>query len=553
MLLGRSPAPEPEPDWLAPLRAEAEIKRALGTHLNGDATPRVVGEHYRRLTAQRETRRTLERITAAGGRAVYVSVDVRDAAATADVLRRIRSERGPVRGVVHGAGVLADALIADKTEEQFDRVYGTKVAGLRNVLAALAPNELRALVLFSSSTGRFGRTGQVDYAIANEVLNKTAQRYAHLLPRCRVVSVNWGPWDGGMVTPALKKLFNEEGVGLISLETGAQYLVRELGQSADPAVEVVALAPGRPLALRAAGQSPAMPAPRGLATAFERVLDVAEHPVLESHVLDGRPVLPLALTLEWLAHGALHENPGLTFHGCDDLRVLHGVVLEGPPPTLRVLAGKAVKKDGFYRTLVELRGVRGDDREVLHVRAEVALAVDLPPAPPARPAAAQPLHAFTPEEIYRRVLFHGPDMQGIECVEACDDRGITARLRPAPAPSEWLRRPLRQKWIADPLVLDGAFQTMILWSFARSGAAGLPCYVARYRQYRGAFPADGARVVLNVVKATELSAVADLDFLSADGQVIARMDGAECTLDPALERAFRRNRRERAAAEERIV
>ena len=202
--------------------------------------------------------------------------------------------------------------------------------------------------------------------------------------------------------------------------------------------------------------------------------------------------------------------------------------------------------------MVELRGVRGDGRETLHARAEVVLAADLPPAPPARAAAARPLHAFTPEEIYRRVLFHGPDMQGIECVEACDDRGVTARLRPAPAPSEWLRRPLRHKWIADPLVLDGGFQMMILWSFARSGAAGLPCHVARYRQYRRAFPADGARVVLNVVKATDLSALADLDFLSADGQVVARMDGAECTLDPALERAFRRNRLEQAA-EERIV
>ncbi len=94
---------------------------------------------------------------------------------------------------------------------------------------------------------------------------------------------------------------------------------------------------------------------------------------------------------------------------------------------------------------------------------------------------------------------------------------------------------------------------MILWSFARNGAAGLPCHVARYRQYRRDFPADGARLVLNVVKATDLSAVADLDFLSTDGQVIARMDGAECTLDLALERAFRRNRRERLASEERTV
>ena len=75
------------------------------------------------------------------------------------------------------------------------------------------------------------------------MLNKSAQRYARLLPNCRVVSVNWGPWAGGMVTPALKKLFDQEGVGLIPLETGAEYLVQEL-RSADRAVEIVTLASG---------------------------------------------------------------------------------------------------------------------------------------------------------------------------------------------------------------------------------------------------------------------------------------------------------------------
>ncbi len=92
------------------------------------------------------------------------------------------------------------------------------------LLAAVVPENLRALVLFSSSTARFGRTGQVDYAIANEVLNKTAQQYGRRLPDCRVVAVNWGPWDGGMVTPPLKKLFAEEGVGVIPLAAGAEYL-----------------------------------------------------------------------------------------------------------------------------------------------------------------------------------------------------------------------------------------------------------------------------------------------------------------------------------------
>src|SRR5262249_50685019 len=142
---------------------------------------------------------------------------------------------------------------------------------------------------------------------------------------------------------------------------------------------VVALAPSSPTPEPAAGP---------LATAFERTLDRPEYPVLDAHVLDGRPVLPMVLILEWLAHGALHHNPGLAYHGCDDFRILAGVILEGnSPPVVRVAAGKAVKRDGVYVAPVELRG-RRDGKDVLHARAEVLLAADLPRAPAAHPAPA---------------------------------------------------------------------------------------------------------------------------------------------------------------------
>src|SRR5439155_23025842 len=105
---------------------------------------------------------------------------------------------------------------------------------LRNLLDLLAYAELKALVLFSSTTARFGRTGQAAYACANEVLNKTAQVEARRRPGCRVVSVNWGPWDGGMVTPPLRKVFEAEGVGLIPLLEGAVFLVQELNAAGRP-------------------------------------------------------------------------------------------------------------------------------------------------------------------------------------------------------------------------------------------------------------------------------------------------------------------------------
>lgn len=125
--------------------------------------------------ACREIRASLRLIQETGAQAHYCSVDVRHAGNVRDILNDIRRQFGPIRGLVHGAGVLADRRIEDKTEEQFDAVYHTKVSGLKNLLQALEPGELRLLALFSSYTGRFGRTGQVDYAAANEVLNKIAQ------------------------------------------------------------------------------------------------------------------------------------------------------------------------------------------------------------------------------------------------------------------------------------------------------------------------------------------------------------------------------------------
>ena len=39
-------------------------------------------------------------------------------------------------------------------------------------------------------------------------------------------------------------------------------------------------------------------------------------------------VLPVAMVVEWLAHGAIHRNPGLELHGFDDLRIFQGVRID---------------------------------------------------------------------------------------------------------------------------------------------------------------------------------------------------------------------------------
>ena len=524
-ILGRSPMPAAEAGWLSQCLTENDIKKAL-ISTDTRVTPKIAGEECRRIMAAREIRAQLNRFEAAGARAVYFSADIRDAQAVGAVVKKITKELGPVRGFVHGAGVLADKLILDKTAEQFDSVFDTKVSGLRNILTALDLPKLKILALYSSSTARFGRAGQCDYAMANEVLNKTARLIARRLPDCRVVSFNWGPWDGGMVNYGLKALFEKEGVSVIGLESGGKFLVNELASNPG-AVEVVVVA--RPKG--AAVQEP--PAASG-AQAFEITVSIEDYPFLRSHVINGKAVVPTAIITEWLAHGALHGNPGLLFHGFNDLKIYKGIILDGTVCKLSALAGKAAKKEGFFSVPAELRGSNGE----LHAGAEIILAANLP-----RPAAPGPEFALKPyprsvEQAYAEILFHGDGLRFIRSVAGVSEDGIALDAATALPPESWLRRPLRDRWLADPAALDAAFQGMILWTFENSGACSLPNSIAVYRQFSGHFPANGVRIIARVTRSIEHSAVADIDFIDDKGVLVARMEGYECTVDKSLNAAF---------------
>ena len=549
VLLGRTEIPQGEPGWLASLTGEVEIKRALATRANGHANPQRLGQEFKKLAANREILENLERIEAAGAKVVYRSLDVKERATVGDEIKLIREEFGPIRGLIHGAGVLADRRIEDQTDAQFAEVYATKVDGLRSLLGAVGAEELRLLVLFSSSTARFGRAGQAAYAAANEALNKYAQRESRTRRDCRVISVNWGPWDGGMVTPSLKPLFASEGVGLIPLAEGARFLVEEIQSGGlEAPVEVVVLGGDSDLSKIDKESEPAAKPVHAhsstLKVMFERPLDPDAMPILRSHVIDGRAVVPLALTLEFLAQGALQRNPGLSFHGVEGLKLLKGIVHhEERPETIVVMAGKALREGSSYRAAVELRGVREGGKTIAHARADVILGVREPePGRRSFETAGLPAYSRSMKAVYHDVLFHGPDLHGLDRIEACGPEGILASAHTAPAPTAWLERPLRQAWLSDPLAIDCAFQLMVLWSYEQTGAPSLPTAVGRYTQYRRAFPTGKVRIAVSITRFDALSAAADIEFLDNEGNLVARVEGYECVSNPSLNQAFRRNR-----------
>jgi acyl transferase domain-containing protein/NAD(P)-dependent dehydrogenase (short-subunit alcohol dehydrogenase family)/acyl carrier protein len=548
VLLGRTSAPTAEPTWLAGLHEETQIKRALLERSHGRRPLQETAEEARRILAEREIRHQLARIERAGSPVAYRSVDVRDAAAVSAVMAEIHATFGPVRGLIHGAGVLADRKISDQTDSQFELVYDTKVNGLNNLYQSLDPEALKFLILFSSSTARFGRSGQVAYAAANEVLNKWAQQQSVRLPHCRVVSYNWGPWAGGMVNDSLKLIFEKEGLALIPLDAGARLVADQVQSDHAGPVEIVVLAES-PASDRTREEPRDIPAATAadtdkLDTVIRRTVDLDSLPVLTSHVIDHHAVLPMAMILEWLAEGAVHRNPGLAVCGVDNMRLYKGVIVgERDQAALEIRVGKAVRRDGLFIVPAELKGRLGNGREVAHAKADVVLADRYAKTPDcSHPESKLLPYSRQTDEVYHTLLFHGPAMQGIERIDGLGERSIAGWVATSPAPSEWLEQPLRNVWLTDPLAIDSAFQLVVLWCRDKLGSNSLPTSISGYRQFRRAFPAEGVRVAAEIRQASDARAVAEIEFVDAEGKLVARIDSYECVVDASLNQAFRRNR-----------
>lgn len=163
------------------------IGRASAERLAADGLAVVV--HY----AGNESRasETVSRIVAAGGRALAVGGDVADENAMASVFEAAEAEFGGVDVLVHTAGIMPLAPIAQLDLATFDRVQRTNVRGTF-VVNQLAAQRLRAggaIVNFSTSVTRLQIPGYGAYAASKGAVEAITLILAREL-RGRDITVN---------------------------------------------------------------------------------------------------------------------------------------------------------------------------------------------------------------------------------------------------------------------------------------------------------------------------------------------------------------------------
>ena len=511
-ILGRTPLTE-EPDYLSDSTNDAELKKTLlgrYTDAGRQVTPIELNREVSQILNVREVRANLDRLSATGSSVLYLPTDISDAASVEASVSRVREELGPINMIVHAAGVLADKEIHLKTDEQFNSVFSTKVIGLQNLLAATASDPLTHLVCFSSVAARLGNKGQVDYAMANEVLNRICQteqsrRGEGFLAK----SIGWGPWAGGMVDPSLAGHFRAQGVELIPLDDGACLFADEITGRNGDCVEIV---------------YGGMPGNGSSGTKVKQMairVHSSLHPQISSHLIQGQPVVPLAMVNEWCLGIAKALNPSVSVVSVRDLNVLKGIQLEAFDGE-----GDWLNIDCERSSSGELLNMEVTDAEgVVHYQLSIELGGEklyknngesgaLSESTKSAEVLKLDKWEWTPKHIYKELLFHGEKLQVVKQLLGVSASGCRGMLQmPDTADVDWR-----------VAMLDGGLQLALLWERHRSGLASLPTRFGHLHWHMTEKLEGPVICELILKKATKLAATWSIVFTNVEKQIIATME-----------------------------
>ncbi|MBW0297362.1 beta-ketoacyl synthase [Shewanella xiamenensis] len=568
ILVGRS-AHQGIPAW-ALGKNRNELKAAAIAHLQslGDKpTPKQVDALVWPVQSSLEISHALQAFEAVGASAEYLSLDVNDPAAIASIIAPI-SALSPITGIIHGAGVLADKHIQDKTLSELERVYGTKVTGLNNLLSALDLSQLTLIALFSSAAGFYGNAGQSDYAMSNDILNKAALQLAQQLPQAKVMSFDWGPWDGGMVNPALKKMFIDRGVYVIPLKAGAELFASQLlsdtgaqlligtdmqGNTANTVEAASAKKPEADLTTALDPQPMAQTVSQSIR--IMRSLDPKRMPFIKDHCINGHAVLPTVCAIDWMREAAkAHLGKAVSV---SDYRLLKGIIFDetllarNSPIELELmltpLADATQQSTEALTALISFEG-RPQYQAVL-----VAQTDDMPDAQrfevgelhslmqemPQQPAIANR------ESLYSDgTLFHGPRLQGISEVLAFDDQQLIAKVAlPTVALDDCGEfAPNLEDKGTQPFAEDLLLQAMLVWARLKYQSASLPSAIGEFVSYSPLGFGEKAVLVLDVLKHSSRTLEANIALYHQDGRLSCEMKRAKVTISKTLNQAFLANK-----------
>ncbi len=128
----------------------------------------------------------------------YLQADCTDAKAMNRGLADILPHSGPIKTLIHAAGVMPNSTLYESTFSDFKRVLETKIASTITLEKILSKQSLKYVCYYASSSAILGDMGAASYSIANR-FQQAFSRHVQSQSGARVVAIQWPLWkEGGM-------------------------------------------------------------------------------------------------------------------------------------------------------------------------------------------------------------------------------------------------------------------------------------------------------------------------------------------------------------------
>lgn len=534
ILLGRSNFDFEVPAYAKNESDDGALKRLIMTDMKDKGQKPNLAEVkkiFNSIVAKKEIEATIQAIKKNGGEAVYIKGDVTDVTTVKPQLLAITKRWGAITGIIHGAGRLADKYIQDKAEQDFLNVLTVKLDGLLTLLQCVNIHKLEHLVLFSSVAGFYGNVGQTDYAIANEVLSKAAHLFRTNHPNTQVSAINWGAWDAGMVSDALKKKFKEMGVVLVNSQGGPAMMVNEMNIQYANQPQVII---GGTLPAGISYTEGALETHR-----IHRNMILAENPFLMHHVIQGNAVLPVVNAVGWMTNTCEQVFPDFSVHIVKDAKLFKGVVFDGSEPTDYIIELKEIQKDAdtiLLETTI-LSQAPTAKLPTYHYKAQVTLVakknkLELPKFQTQLSGTYSPTDGAV---LYENgALFHGNYFQGIEQVLDWTEQQIVLKCKAPEVPAKDQGQfPVIG---VNTFFSDIQYQGMVIWvQQYNNGAKSLPLSTEFATVYKPVPFGKELFVHIEVVESNEFKMVANCTTYDENGDVYLFTKNAAVTVSKELE------------------
>ncbi|MEL7048915.1 MAG: beta-ketoacyl synthase N-terminal-like domain-containing protein, partial [Pseudomonadota bacterium] len=150
-------------------------------------------------------------------------------------LRDVRQSLGLIKGVVHAAGILDDALFTRTSQNDWQTVAGPKVDAALALDKVTQTDALSWFIVCSGLAGRFGNAGQAIYGSANAWLDAWAEDRQQRVDAGEASgttrSIAWPLWDtpdGMQASQAVRSQITAAGLELLTPDAGLNIFARSL-------------------------------------------------------------------------------------------------------------------------------------------------------------------------------------------------------------------------------------------------------------------------------------------------------------------------------------